>query len=66
MNKPSQLHTELQEGAWLKERDELLVALEGSVRTLERHNYFYDASNIKRAIKFIKEQCHDQKGEDNG
>lgn len=39
-----------------KEREGLLVALEDSVRTLERHNYFYDASNIKRAIKFIKEQ----------
>lgn len=39
-----------------KEREELLAALEDSVRTLERHNYFYDASNIKRAIKFIEEQ----------
>lgn len=39
-----------------RERRELLVALKDSVRTLEKHNYFYDASNIKRAIESIKEQ----------
>ena len=58
---PTNAESELDEAhkAWLKERDGLLVALEDSIRTLERHNYFYDAANIKRAVKFIREQCHD-------